>query len=563
MSGPKMSRLFPQGVVGLFFGILISTNAFATTYYIAANGTDSSNGTSQSTPWLHAPGMPKCTGTCASTTPKAGDSFIFRGGDSWHFANNAASTYTGGSWSWTWAGSSASCNLDASSGSVVKTSCIYIGVDETWYAAGSWVRPILTMDNPLTTSRPSNCTFNNNGLNGVFLRSSYVVFDNFDVQGECWTASPPNASWITVGGKQVEVENSYFHGWTYTSTSNADEFRQIGWMSGAGFVLIDHNVFDGSDASLGTSQYHASGFAIGIGTEVAFNVFRHVSNGMIGGTGMLNSVHDNLFEYMYEPTASTHGNIIESNGQAPSSNPNQYFYNNVYRHNDEGIMIFLEPYPGGALYAFNNVAYDNANGLNCLLIGLPQQGTAAIRAYVYNNTFDSQSNVQGNNNGGCQVSIGTGTNTTTPNSGNFLYFENNHFVNYSSLSNVYAFEGTNSSETTIVDNGSEIFQSEATANSQGYTGANAYAPTSGTSATVGAGTDLTGSCATFSYDSALCSGTSDGSAEQSGNGGFVVSAPAIAPVARPNSGAWDAGAYLFGSSSAKPNPPTGLTAVVN
>ncbi|HME34275.1 MAG TPA: hypothetical protein VKF84_03480 [Candidatus Sulfotelmatobacter sp.] len=556
-----MSRFFPRALFLLVLGIVISPHAFANTYYIAANGSDSNNGTSKTTPWLHAPGMPNCTVTCASTTPQAGDLFIFRGGDTWHFANSAASPYTGGTWNWTWAGSSASCNLNASAGSVIKTSCIYIGVDQTWYSGGSWARPILTMDNPPTTSRPSTCTFNNNGFNGIYLRASYTVFDKFDVQGECWTASP-NASWITVGGNQVEVGNSYFHGWTYGSTSNNDEFRQVGWMGGAGFVLIDHNVFDGSDSSLGTTPYHASGFALGIGTEVGFNVFRHVSNGMIAGTGLLNSVHDNLFEYMYEPTASTHGNIIESNGQAPSSAPNQYFYNNVYRHTDEGIMIFLEPYPGGSLYYFNNVVYDNANELNCMLIGLPQQGTAAIKAYIYNNTFDSQADVQGNNNGGCQVSIGTGTNTSTPNTGNFLYFQNNHFVNYSSLSSVYAFEGASPSDITIADNGSEIFQSESAANAQGYTASNAYAPTTGTGATVGAGTNLAGSCSAFSYDLAFCNGTSDGSTEQAGSGGFLAVSPATPPVSRPGSGAWDAGAYEFATSSGLPAPPTGLKALV-
>jgi hypothetical protein len=34
-------------------------------------------------------------------------------------------------------------------------------------------------------------------------------------------------------------------------------------------------------------------------------------------------------------------------------------------------------------------------------------------------------------------------------------------------------------------------------------------------------------------------------------------------ASRPTSGAWDAGAYLFGASTSRPNPPTGLTATVN
>jgi hypothetical protein len=43
------------------------------------NGSDSNNGTSMATPWLHAPRLPECTGNRASHTPVAGDQFIFRG----------------------------------------------------------------------------------------------------------------------------------------------------------------------------------------------------------------------------------------------------------------------------------------------------------------------------------------------------------------------------------------------------------------------------------------------------------------------------------------------------
>ena len=195
-----MSRRFPLALFALILGLLVSGNALATTYYIAANGSDSNNGTSKTTPRLHAPGMPNCTGTCASATPNPGDLIIFRGGDTWHFSNSGVSPYTGGTWIWNWAGSSANCNLNASVGSVVKTSCIYIGVDQTWYSGGSWVRR-LTMDNPVTTSRPSSCTFHNNGFNGIFLRASYVAFDNFDIQGECWTASPSQCE-LDHGGRE-------------------------------------------------------------------------------------------------------------------------------------------------------------------------------------------------------------------------------------------------------------------------------------------------------------------------------------------------------------------------
>jgi hypothetical protein len=42
----------------------------------------------------------------------------------------------------------------------------------------------------------------------------------------------------------------------------------------------------------------------------------------------------------------------------------------------------------------------------------------------------------------------------------------------------------------------------------------------------------------------------------------IITGPARTTVPRPTSGAWDAGAYQWGSSSsAQPNPPTNVTAV--
>src|SRR5208282_1157790 len=119
----------------------LSSLGVTSCYYVAANGSDSNNGTSESTPWLHAPGMANCSGNCAAVTPGPGAGFVFRGGDTWHFGSSAAPA-TGGTWTWQWSGSSGSP--------------IYIGVDPAWYAGGSWARPVLTGDNPVCNS--SSCS---------------------------------------------------------------------------------------------------------------------------------------------------------------------------------------------------------------------------------------------------------------------------------------------------------------------------------------------------------------------------------------------------------------------
>ena len=191
---PFMNRfVHPSFLLSLAVCIMLGGTASATNYYIAANGNDSNNGTSKTTPWLHAPGMPNCKSTCASANPGAGSQIIFRGGDTWHFGNSGASPYVGsGGWVWTYSGSNGNP--------------IYVGVDQTWYSGNSWVRPVLSGDNPLWSGSgfPSSCAFPESGSqvslsNGGNL--SYVTFDNFEFSGFCWTGQAgSNGAMINVPG---------------------------------------------------------------------------------------------------------------------------------------------------------------------------------------------------------------------------------------------------------------------------------------------------------------------------------------------------------------------------
>jgi hypothetical protein len=529
-------------VVALFGAASVS----ATTYYIAANGSDSNNGTSKNTPWLHAPGMTGCSGTCASTTPEPGDNFIFRGGDSWHY-NSASGSPVGLPWTWNWSGSPTNCQLNAAAGTVVKTSCIYIGVDQSWFEGSSWTRPILNMDNPPTNSRPASCTYDQTSVNAVEISNhSYLILDNFENLGECWTGNT-NSNFIDSQGTQFEVSNSYFHGWTYASSSSSDNYGQLGGNTPrSSFMLCDHNVFDGSDSSLGNQANKASGMALyNACTEIAFNVFNRVSNGCICNPL---SVHDNLFQYLYEPTGSTHGNIVEWNNENYSLPNVLYFYNNIIHDTNEGEGINLQMVTSPA-YVFNNVSWlyrENPNGTNgtdgsnCLQLSVATSSTI----YYFNNTLDFPCSVTGASSGGSTVNN----------------FQNNHLIGYSAqnLSSLLSSSGT-----TVNDNANEVYQSESAANGQGYVPSNAYAPTNKSGATVGAGANLS---------SGLCSNVSNpiaASACQSGVGSITYDSTnhvviAAAGTSRPSSGAWDAGAHQFSSAavSGQPTPPSGLAATV-
>jgi hypothetical protein len=552
-----MNRLVRLAILMLTISSIASGMASATTYYIAANGSDSNSGTSNTSPWQHAPGMPSCSGSCSSVSPRAGDQFIFRGGDTWHFG--AGSPLIGGGWNWQWSGSNGSP--------------IYIGVDKTWYSGSSWARPVMTGDNPTSTSLVSGCTHDySNAAQLVNLSASWITFDNFEMTGICWSSQvSDNGMLAQPGGSATNsiVSNFYCHGWTMTSGAS-DNFPCILTLGGG--AANDYNqyvgdIFDGSDAphfaaNSSSCQWggnSSSGCASGQGIygrawDVHQCIFRYLSNFMV--TVNTHTVHDNVFEYLYPTFASgsiqQHPNVL--NNIAGETGDPLYFYNNIMRntYSTENIYFAVRT----SIYFFNNVMYNNMNSTvgsipgGCIRFNSVSNSSGNQSAYIYNNTMGDST---------CQLKFEVANSPLTPWNGTG-YFENNHFIGSSSLGNVYicATGGT----CNIADNGSEVFQTTSVANGQGYTASNDYAPTAATNATVGAGANLNNSCGTFSSDSELCSGTSDAVSEPTGSGGKIASYPAIAMVPRPSSGAWGAGAYQFGGGQAAPNPPTGLQASI-
>jgi hypothetical protein len=544
--------------VGFSFFLLVlflagAGTSSATTYYIAATGSDSNAGTSKASPWLHAPGMVSCSANCAAHTPQSGDSFIFRGGDTWHFGNSSASPYAGaqGGWNWTWSGSAGSP--------------IYIGVDQTWYAGASWTRPVLDGDNPTSTSFVSSCAhpFNSNPSLVNFNSSAYWQWDNFELRDVCWTNQVANAGFVNLNGGSAHdynISNFYCHGWTMSSGAydNYVCIQNFGGGLPADNSRVSYSIFDGSDsphfpANSTSCQWEypapcASGQAIqGRMATIDHNVFRYLSNMVV--TENTVSYHDNLVEYLQQTFASglqQHGNVINELG-CPTGSNNQ-FYNNVIRNTYSTQLIYLAVC--NTAYVFGNVFYNDLIGYGaggCLRLNSVSNSASTQTAYIYNNTFGDTT---------CQFKFEVSNSPLTPwnGTGNFA---NNHFIGFTNLASFYICN--TGGMCAIHDNGNEVYQTTSVAASQGYTAANNYAPTLITNSTVVAtGANLTGSCSAFSADNELCMGTSDAITESSG----VAVSPAIPMVPRPSSGNWNVGAYQFNASLAgQPNPPTGLAAV--
>ena len=107
-------------------------------------------------------------------------------------------------------------------------------------------------------------------------------------------------------------------------------------------------------------------------------------------------------------------------------------------------------------------------------------GSTSPNAYIYNNTFDSPCSFRTLD----QTEVGAAQSVHPS-----RFFQNNHYIGYSGgITSTYGGTGT------VNDQGSEIFQSESTANGQGYTTSNNYAPASTSGATVGTGSNLTSFC---------------------------------------------------------------------
>lgn len=534
-------------------------------YFIAASGSDSNSGTSESSPWLHAPGMPACSGKCASVIPKPGNGFVLRGGDTWHFGNSSAVPFTGGTWGmYTWWGTAGSnCQYEVS-----QTTCIYWGVDKNWYSGTSWKRPVLTGDNPTSTSLVSSCPYQVGTYNTMAIAAPNAIIDNFELTGMCSSNPSPTSgaddTYIQYGGTGTNgtgmefLENLYIHGWTATTTAGQTGNNQPGTILGGGLnglSTFDHLVIDGSDSNPGSwawatfpSIYH-----------MRDSMVRYTNQGV--AAGWCHDIHDNIFEHFYNHNAGagSHTNILECNDDSNGTAPNQpqntpnVFYNNILRHDDSSYVgsgqVHLWFCPENVPeFWFNNLVYDVVNANVWDYAGPPIYSCSGSGGqYMFNNTLVDVTQP-------CYVS-------NVNHGGQYLTVLNEHLINS-------GFDGGTTACTGVSDS-SNVALSDATAINQGYlqssggtinsdTCANEStkpcSPTTASGATVGAGKNHQNYCTmlasyasetAISHDAAIAcqSGTSAGCSYDSVN--HVMNCPAISSITRPSATAWDSGAYQF------------------
>jgi hypothetical protein len=547
-------------------------------YFISAQSgaSDSNSGTSESSPWLHAPGMPNCSGTCATVQTSFGSSgsniggtgLVFRGGDTWHFGNSSASPYAGGSWAPTWDGNQSTCVYEGT-----LTGCFYMGVDTTWYnssvCGASWCRPIMNGDNPTSTSTVSTCTYqsgNSGGTDDVFINisaSPFQYIDSFEFTGLCVTTnggayvlnnglnSPPNTPMMTF------YVNLYMHGWTATTATASGSSLVCTVFQGGALMTFDRVVVDGSDSVPGACAW-------GVFPDIHHmrdSIFRYVTQGV---SNWCHDIHDNIFEYFYSPYVPTHGNALECNIDAtgnadgqPQNTPNVY-YNNLMRHFDPSMgnngQVDLWFCPTGIVeYWFDNLMYDlnptdHEGSWDYAGPTTYPSCTGTGGQYMFNNTLVNTLQP-------CYVS-------TVNHGGEYLTVLNEHLIDT-------PFD-TGTTACTGVSSATNVAMTNSTATTEGYTtgsGGNAggpntcandttkpCSPTSISDGTVGAGSNEQSYCtalagytqeyAIYNDAASACQyGTTDACSYNSTT--HSMSCPAQTAVARPATGAWDSGAYEF------------------
>jgi len=516
-----MSRLkFPLVVLAMFCFLGIAEMASAgTTYYVAANGNDSSNGTSKTTPWAHLPGMATWTG---NHTPVAGDTFVLRGCDVW---GNPSFPIK-----WPWAGATGSP--------------IAIGVDKTWFNSNcstGWNRPIFDGGGAMIGSTGEFF----HGQTGI----SNLTLDNIEARGFFWNTN--NSGQLlsmfcfgncASGTHAVTVTNFYVHGWSHTALGAGGDvctvFQGASTSPYSADFDFEYNVVDGTDSTNGGDSCRTFEF---IGGTIRFNIVVGVSNGFRPAGGGELGYNNCSVSQSFDPTI--HENCFETQV------PNQTFYiHDNFIHDmqaGEGLQVCMS---GETDYVWNNV-WSLTNGGNPPAIpsntGSPVSCTAVT---LWNNTIVPQPNVNCVHRTGASGStIGT------------LTIQNNHCITTGSLND--SFSGV--AATQIIN--SDTLMTPTTANTQGYTASESYqyspisSCTPSTCSTLGAGTNLSGSWPS-GYSA---NDTSYACTEQTVAGVVQSLCPARVVNGRPGSGGgnWDSGAYFYATTQL-PQPPTDLATIV-
>jgi hypothetical protein len=466
LSGKRFERSLNYfvGIVALCF--LFARIGSAATYYVDySTGQDLNNGTAKTTPWKHHPYMNGWTG---SYSHSAGDHFIFKGGV-------------------TWPSSSLPVNV-AFSGT--QASPDFYGTDTTWFAGGSFTRPIF--DGGYAVSR-------------VFNLLSYVTVDNIDMghvlrnttrNGDCVIGDgTPDGSLI-----YSTINNCHVHGWRPQSGATTDS-NGGGFWSNNYHTNCNTNTISNTEIENSENPNSWNGDCIRFGGRIIGCHVHHNSSGMLFVVSVENTELNNI-SY---PNGGLNDTQYHTNGiYLDSTTLNQttgYIRNCLIHDVSSGANMAYLNGRFATQYCYNNVFYGICSDQRPIEIEPYDYGANATSGnyYIWNNTID------------CTAHPGLAVNITDRGGAPrpaVVVVQNCQMIDTTGV-------GGGPTQTLTQDH--NLSQTGAQASSAGYTLANLYLPILANSPTVDQGTNS--SASVFTTDRL--------------------------GISRPQGAAWDIGAYEF------------------
>jgi hypothetical protein len=445
--------------------LLIAVPSRAATYYISFSaGNNSNNGTSKATPWKSHPYMQSASG-CGGSLPTyahaAGDTFIFKQGDTWP---------------------NACFDMVIAAGGVGSPTFQYdtYTFDPLWGTAGGTTG---NAGQPVGTFKfnAGGTAINGSDTLNEFIHVpaiTYVVFNGMELNGLVWTGTGAVSGIDVTTSTNVTVSNIWAHGWTHSGATR-DTLNVIQGNSGTPFnasVTVLGGVFDGANS--GGSGVADSGTPIWNVPDAHDNIVRNMANGILlnadgiaynNTVGPVNSSFDSsLVTLCLSPITMISGGYSLV-----------YLYNNVV-HDCAGVGILTQ---GAAAnsgrefdYLWNNVVYVGSVGSPQIPVQFDSISTQNVSSSVYawNNT------VVGGTGDVCMQTINRSN-------GNFqlLQLINNHCISDQGIITLNITGNTYTNTTNIL-------MGTSTATAQGYTSSQtyAYSPTVSSNGTIGLGTNL-------------------------------------------------------------------------
>ena len=365
-----------------------------------------------------------------------------------------------------------------------------------------------------------------------------------------FTESPPNTG-TGCTGCVIQIGGNYCNISGGTAGAQTNDAMVNNVIDGSDTAVVQLNPYPDCGLSEGNNQFCIASATVSWREPNIWrgNFIQYVSSVIVGACQEFSS---NIVQYLRlgtDPTGHTNG--LECLNDYPVNNTT-LFYNNVFQHSTNpnpnvpggrwsiGLgWIMPSPVAGETAYIFNNVTLDTLQNATF------ERGSTTGRWIIFNNTSDC----------GPQWSL-----TYPCVNGNIVgdLIENNHFISSSSspIGNCSGYTCT-----------TNLITASDVASAQGYTSNSGfhYEPQSNTSGTVLTGTDLQSLCKTISGVN-VAAGTACLNDTTYGvyyNACYhTVTSPSRIANARPLSGAWDIGAYWYGTNGSGQQPPRNLCPAV-